>query len=35
VRNVPERLKHLGADPWEGYGETRQSITAAMRRALE
>jgi bifunctional non-homologous end joining protein LigD len=34
VRNVPERMKNLGADPWKGYGRVRQSITAAMRSAL-
>jgi bifunctional non-homologous end joining protein LigD len=33
VRNIPQRLKD-GADPWADYAKTRQSITAAMRRAL-
>jgi len=31
VRSVPRRLAH---DPWRGYFTTRQSVTAAMRRAL-
>jgi bifunctional non-homologous end joining protein LigD len=34
VKNVPQRLKNLGADPWDSYDETRQTLTAAMRRAL-
>ncbi|WP_437601389.1 non-homologous end-joining DNA ligase [Sorangium sp. So ce590] len=34
LRNLPERLAALPADPWAGYGEVRQKITAAMRRAL-
>jgi bifunctional non-homologous end joining protein LigD len=33
VRSIPQRLKD-GADPWSDYAKTRQSITAAMRRAL-
>jgi bifunctional non-homologous end joining protein LigD len=33
VKNVPQRLSG-GADPWADYANTRQSITAAMRRAL-
>jgi len=34
VRSVPRRLAQLGHDPWRDYFATRQSITAAMRRAL-
>jgi bifunctional non-homologous end joining protein LigD len=30
VRNLPERLESLPADPWEGFTKARQSITAAM-----
>jgi bifunctional non-homologous end joining protein LigD len=32
VKNIPERLGKT--DPWADYARTRQSITAAMRRAL-
>jgi bifunctional non-homologous end joining protein LigD len=32
VKNIPERLGKT--DPWADYAKTRQSITAAMRRAL-
>ena len=34
VRTVPARLKRLKRDPWEGYAETKQRITAEMRKAL-
>ncbi|WCQ89297.1 non-homologous end-joining DNA ligase [Sorangium sp. Soce836] len=34
LRSLPERLASLREDPWAGYGEVRQKITAAMRRAL-
>ena len=34
VRSVPRRLAQLRPDPWRDYFTTRQSITAAMRRAL-
>ncbi|WP_437816438.1 non-homologous end-joining DNA ligase [Sorangium sp. So ce1078] len=34
LRNLPERLASLRADPWARYGKVRQKITAAMRRAL-
>ena len=32
VVTVPGRLAQLGHDPWDGFHEMRQSITAAMRR---
>jgi bifunctional non-homologous end joining protein LigD len=28
IRSVPGRLRSPGADPWEGYGSVRQSISA-------
>lgn len=34
VRTVPKRLASLGADPWAGYSEVRQSITAKMMRRV-
>jgi bifunctional non-homologous end joining protein LigD len=34
VRNVPERLESLSADPWEEFSKVRQTITAAMKRAV-
>ena len=34
VKTVPRRLARLRDDPWKGYFSTRQSITAAMLRAL-
>jgi bifunctional non-homologous end joining protein LigD len=34
LRNLPERLKRLGTDPWEEYGQVRQGITPAMVRRL-
>jgi bifunctional non-homologous end joining protein LigD len=34
IRNVPERLARLRADPWAKFQETRQAITAAMRKRL-
>jgi bifunctional non-homologous end joining protein LigD len=33
LRSMPERI--ASADPWRGFFELRQSITAAMRRAAE
>jgi bifunctional non-homologous end joining protein LigD len=34
VRSVPNRLAGIDRDPWEGFFELRQSITAKMRRAV-
>ncbi|HYN22420.1 MAG TPA: DNA ligase D [Thermoanaerobaculia bacterium] len=34
VRNLPERLESLEADPWAGFLKVRQSITAAMKKAV-
>jgi bifunctional non-homologous end joining protein LigD len=34
LATVPDRLERLSADPWKGFFEVRQSITAAMRRAV-
>ncbi|WP_437735756.1 non-homologous end-joining DNA ligase [Sorangium sp. So ce1335] len=34
IRNLPERLASLKADPWARYGKVRQKITPAMQRAL-
>jgi len=34
VKNLPRRLASLREDPWAEYFEVRQSITAAMRRAV-
>jgi bifunctional non-homologous end joining protein LigD len=34
VGNLPARLARLRRDPWEGFFEVRQSITAAMRSAV-
>ncbi|HYU31595.1 MAG TPA: DNA ligase D [Thermoanaerobaculia bacterium] len=34
VRNLPERLESLKSDPWEEFSKIRQSITAAMRKAV-
>jgi bifunctional non-homologous end joining protein LigD len=34
VKNVPERLESLSADPWEEFSKARQSITAAMKKAV-
>ncbi|HJX27369.1 MAG TPA: DNA ligase D, partial [Thermoanaerobaculia bacterium] len=34
VRNVPERLENLGADPWAGIFKVRQTITASMKKAV-
>ncbi|HSN89488.1 MAG TPA: non-homologous end-joining DNA ligase, partial [Thermoanaerobaculia bacterium] len=34
VRNIPERLESLSADPWEEITKVRQTITAAMKRAV-
>ncbi|NIE62301.1 DNA ligase D [Burkholderia sp. Ax-1719] len=35
VANLHERLEKLHADPWEGYAQARQRITAAMRKQLD
>jgi bifunctional non-homologous end joining protein LigD len=34
VRNVPERLESLAADPWEEFSKIRQSITASMKKTV-
>jgi bifunctional non-homologous end joining protein LigD len=34
VKNLPERLEKLPADPWEEFFKVRQSITAAMKKAV-
>jgi bifunctional non-homologous end joining protein LigD len=34
VRNVPERLANRKRDPWGGYGDAAQRLTAARRRML-
>ena len=34
VRSLPNRMKKLGKDPWQELLETRQSITASMKRKL-
>jgi bifunctional non-homologous end joining protein LigD len=34
VRSVPERLKNLRRDPWDGFFRVRQSISSAMRKAV-
>ncbi len=34
VRNLPERLESLDADPWADFNKVRQSITAAMKKAV-
>lgn len=34
VRNLPERLASLPADPWADFLKERQSITAAMKKAV-
>lgn len=34
VRNVPERLENLGADPWADIFKVRQTITASMKKAV-
>jgi len=34
VRNVPERLESLDADPWAEFSTIRQSITAPMKKAV-
>lgn len=35
VTTVPRRLADLDDDPWQGYSQARQSITASMLRAVE
>jgi bifunctional non-homologous end joining protein LigD len=34
VQTLPERLESLSADPWEGFLKLRQSLTAAMKKAV-
>jgi bifunctional non-homologous end joining protein LigD len=34
VRTLPERLESLKSDPWADFFKVRQSITAAMKRAV-
>ena len=34
IHNVAQRLAELGSDPWADYANTRQSITAEMKRRL-
>jgi bifunctional non-homologous end joining protein LigD len=34
VRNMPERMAELGADPWQDIGTVRQSLTAPMKRRI-
>ncbi|MEX0890663.1 MAG: DNA ligase D [Gemmatimonadota bacterium] len=34
IKNLPRRLASLREDPWAEYFDVRQSITAAMRRAV-
>jgi bifunctional non-homologous end joining protein LigD len=35
VRNLPERLRKLRRDPWEGYWKCRQRLTAQILRAVQ
>jgi bifunctional non-homologous end joining protein LigD len=35
VANLHERLDALRADPWEGYAQAKQRVTAALMRRLE
>lgn len=35
MANVRSRLESLQRDPWEGFWDTRQSLTASMRRAFK
>jgi bifunctional non-homologous end joining protein LigD len=34
VRNLPERLEGLDSDPWADFLKVRQSLTAAMKKAV-
>jgi bifunctional non-homologous end joining protein LigD len=34
IKTLPERLKRLKRDPWEGFAKTRQSITVKAQKAL-
>ena len=34
VTNVPARLRSLASDPWEGFFESRQTLTKSMREAV-
>lgn len=35
IKNLPRRLSRIGADPWEGFFEVRQSLTKAMKTTLK
>jgi bifunctional non-homologous end joining protein LigD len=35
IENLPRRLARIGADPWEGFFEVRQSLTRGMKEELE
>jgi len=35
VRTLPRRLASLKSDPWDGYFETRQSLTKQVLAAVE
>jgi bifunctional non-homologous end joining protein LigD len=35
IENLPRRLARIGADPWEGFFEVRQSLTKGMKEELE
>lgn len=34
IRTARERVRTLASDPWEGYGEVEQALTADMRRRM-
>ena len=34
IANMPQRVRDVG-DPWSGYGDVRQSVTAKMMRAVK
>jgi DNA primase len=34
VRTLPERLETLPSDPWADFFKVKQSITAAMKKAV-
>jgi bifunctional non-homologous end joining protein LigD len=34
LANVPARIESFRSDPWKGYFDLRQSITASMRRTV-
>jgi DNA primase len=35
VRTVPERLRTMSQDPWNGFFDIRQAITKAMQAQIE